>query len=186
MRMPRPIGTLDLVVAVDAVPYVGEIEELMELVAAVLRPGGVFVLNVDLMEDATELNMTKFETKGRVTVDDEVQGGNVERQQRQQQQQQQRGQDAAHTNDAPFMRSSSHQAPLDFDLQFSGRWEHRSAYVRHAAMEAGLVMRHYEVIKGASHFSSPAPGKILRSDELISHSGAIFVLQLASDRMPLK
>ena len=44
-------GSVDLVVAVDAVPYVGDLGDLLHAMARALRPGGLAVFNADVLDD---------------------------------------------------------------------------------------------------------------------------------------
>ena len=47
----EPPGSVDLVVAVDAVPYVGDLGDLLHAMARALRPGGLAVFNADVLDD---------------------------------------------------------------------------------------------------------------------------------------
>ena len=44
-------GSVDLVVAVDAVPYVGDLGDLLHAMARALRQGGLAVFNADVLDD---------------------------------------------------------------------------------------------------------------------------------------
>mmetsp|Transcript_2352 Transcript_2352/g.3304 ORF Transcript_2352/g.3304 Transcript_2352/m.3304 type:complete len:576 (+) Transcript_2352:40-1767(+) len=47
--------SMDLIIASDSLPYIGELKELFQFLVQVLRQDGVFVFNVDVLESSEEI-----------------------------------------------------------------------------------------------------------------------------------
>ena len=116
----------DLVVAVDAVPYLGELGDFFGAVVSVLRPGGVAVFNADVLRAPPKKAQHFIHPAPKAPPDAAAANANAN----------------TNANDgaAPVERSDRDQAPTRFQLAFTGRWHHRIEYVKTLAALHGLTM----------------------------------------------
>ena len=64
-----------------------------------------------------------------------------------------------------------------FELQYTGRWAHRTTYIQSLGQRYGLRLENSTTLVGHTHFVRPAPSQIYRRDEPLSQFGVVFVYQ---------